>query len=546
MFSSTRKTLCLLVVLSTAICLQAQTSTQKVGTASVSGKVTIKGKPAIGVIVVAGMPEHLRTSTSPMHRTRTDETGSYSIRNLSPGSYEISTFTPALVSNDMRSVVLSEGEQVEDVNLALVPGGVIAGKITDSEGKPVIAQHVKIMPVFDSPPMQLSPHMLTRLFIENTTDDRGIYRAFGVPPGKYKVSVGESGGLSRGPQQRFAETFYPSVTDVAKATTIEVTEGSEKTGVDITMGRLVQSFRVSGRVVDGETGKPIPNVTYGVEHRTTEDGASSGASSSFGGEATNANGEFRLDNVSPGAYTVFTFAMDGSDAPPGSVSFEVTDHDVTDLIIKTKKGASLSGLVVVEGDKKAATMLGSMRIQAIMEGTEPRMAPSQSAAVGQDGTFRISGLPGGRVRLTLDFSIEGKEFSIARIERNGMPSSETINVKESENITGVRVVLKALKLTGSIRGQLKVEDGELPPVSQLGLLLLPLDENLQPKRQFSIPPPQLDARGRFLSEGLPAGTYRVYVYGTGSPNPAAPWTTQDVIVTDDNVTEVTLTLKRRP
>ena len=546
MFSSTRKTLCLLVVLSTAICVQAQMSTQKVGTASISGKVTIKGKPAVGVIVVALASQELRTSTSTVHRTRTDETGSYRIRNLPAGSYEISPFTPVLVSDDVRSVVLSEGEQVEDINLALAPGGVIAGKITDSEGKPVIEQYVKITPVFDSASMPLRPQMLERLFMENLTDDRGLYRAFGLPPGKYRVSVGESGGGSRGPQQRFAETFYPSVTDEAKATTIEVTEGSEKTGVDITMGRMVQSFRVSGRVVDGETGRPVPNATYGMEHRSIEDGARSGVSSSFGGDATNSNGEFRLDNVSPGAYKVFIFSIDGSDVPPGSVSFEVTDHDVTDLVIKTKKGASLSGVVVVDGDKKAATMLSSMRIQAIMEGAEPRMAPSQSSPVGQDGTFRIGGLPSGQVRLTLDFNIEGKEFYIAQIERNGVPASETINVKESEQIVGVRVVLRAQKLTGRIRGQLKVEDGELPPVSQLALLLLPLDENLQPKRQFSIPPPQLDARGRFLSERLPAGTYRLSVYGTGSPNPAAAWTTQDVVVTDDNVTEVTLTLKRRP
>ena len=546
MLSSTRKTLCLLVVLSTAICVQAQTSTQKVGTASISGKVTIKGKPAVGVIVVAGSPEELRTSTSPLHRTRTDETGSYRLRNLSAGTYEISTFTPALVSDDMRSVVLSEGEQVEDINLALAPGGVIAGKITDSEGKPLIAQYVKITPVFDSAPMPLRPQMLERLFMDNLTDDRGLYRVFGLPPGKYRVSVGESGGGSRGPQQHFAETFFPSVTDVAKATTIEVTEGSEKTGVDITMGRVVQTFRVIGRVVDGETGKPIPHVGYGVEHRTIEDGASSGISSSFGGEVTSANGEFRLENVTPGAYTVFTFGIDGSDVPAGSVSFVVTDHDVTDLLIKTKKGASLSGVVVMEGDNKAAKMLGSMRIEAIVQSTKVRMAPPPWSAVSQDDTFRINGLPSGQVRLALHFSIEGKQFYIARIERNGMPASETISVKENEQIAGVTVVIRTLKLTGSIRGQLKVEDGELPSVSQLGLLLWPLDENLQPMRQTSISPPQLDARGRFLSEGLPAGTYRLSVYGMGSPNPAAAWATQDVVVTDDNVTEVTLTLKRRP
>ena len=95
-------------------------------------------------------------------------------------------------------------------------------------------------------------------------------------------------------------------------------------------------------------------------------------------------------------------------------------------------------------------------------------------------------------------------------------------MKEREHVAGIRVVVKYLKLTGAIRGQVKVENGELPPISQLSLSLWPLDENLEPKRTSSIESPQLDARGRFFVEGLPAGTYRlsVYVYGTSErPGP---------------------------
>jgi len=92
----------------------------------------------------------------------------------------------------------------------------------------------------------------------------------------------------------------------------------------------------------------------------------------------------------------------------------------------------------------------------------------------------------------------------------------------------------------------KVENGELPPPSQLWLSLWPLDENLEPKRTSSIPSPQLDARGRFFAEGLPAGEYRVSVYIFGSGRTRANEKTQQVIVTDDTVTEVTLTIKPQP
>jgi hypothetical protein len=59
-------------------------------------------------------------------------------------------------------------------------------------------------------------------------------------------------------REYYKETFFPSVTDAAKATIVAVTEGSVMNDVDIVLGRAVATFRVAGRVIDGETGRPIP------------------------------------------------------------------------------------------------------------------------------------------------------------------------------------------------------------------------------------------------------------------------------------------------
>ena len=57
MVSSARQTFtCILLILGAAVCNQAQTTTQKVANGSISGKVTIKGKPAVGVVIIAKMP----------------------------------------------------------------------------------------------------------------------------------------------------------------------------------------------------------------------------------------------------------------------------------------------------------------------------------------------------------------------------------------------------------------------------------------------------------------------------------------------------------
>ena len=109
MVSSTRRAIAsTLIVLSTAIYVGAQTPPQKVGTASISGKVTIKGKPAVGVMILATDSRDNGGSNIPGYRAKTDQTGSYRLTNLLAGTYEISALTPSLVSAEqLDSIVVS-------------------------------------------------------------------------------------------------------------------------------------------------------------------------------------------------------------------------------------------------------------------------------------------------------------------------------------------------------------------------------------------------------------------------------------------------------
>ncbi|HKR23075.1 MAG TPA: carboxypeptidase-like regulatory domain-containing protein, partial [Pyrinomonadaceae bacterium] len=439
-------------------------------------------------------------------------------------------------------------EAVEDVNIQLAPGGVITGKVTDAEGEPLMAVTVKISPIPESMQIMRDQTLWARLYVGNETDDRGIYRAFGLPAGKYKVSVGESGSGRTTSREYYKETFFPSVTDAAKATVIEVKEGSEATDVDITMGRPVGAFKVAGRVIDGDTGKPIPNVNYGVGQRTVnENGTSFSSSSSNSSDRTNANGEFRLENVTPGKYTIYTEVPEGSDVSSASVTFDVVDRDVTNLVITMRKGGSLSGVVAFEGNQAGRVQLSSLKICATVQGRNPQFSNAARSPIGQDGSFRINGVRSGLASLWLCASdVDLNQFQIVRVERNGVAQAENFNVGESEQVTGLRVLVKHVKLTGAIRGQVKVETGELPPISRLWLDLWPLDENLQPQPQSSISSPKLDARGHFLAEGLPAGTYRLTIAVSSPAGNRSTQTTQQVIVTDDAVTEVTVIIKPDP
>jgi hypothetical protein len=41
-----------------------------------------------------------------------------------------------------KSVIVAEDEQVEDINFSMVRGGVITGKVTDADNRPLVAQQV--------------------------------------------------------------------------------------------------------------------------------------------------------------------------------------------------------------------------------------------------------------------------------------------------------------------------------------------------------------------------------------------------------------------
>ena len=539
MVSSSRHVIaCILLILGVAICSRAQTTTPaKEPTASVSGKVTLKGKGVPGITVVVTDPNRGFTRIS--FRAATDASGNYRISNIPEGTYRVAPHALAYAVENrevMNPVNIADGETIEDMDFVLVKGGVITGKVTDSDSQPLIEQMVtlQLQSVEDQTGMTISHFPVY-------TDDRGIYRAFGLRQGKYKVSAGQ--GYERLPVpgrggHSYARTFYPSTTEEAKASLIEVSEGSEAKDVDIVMvGRTPGGFKVSGLIIHGETGKPLPNIVYGITQHHD------GGSSSTSGARSNADGEFKFDNVSPGKYSVFIQDERNGDFRANPARFEVTDHDVTGLVLKTVRGASLSGVVVLEGsaEKPAGKKLSELHIYAMIESGEGHESHGATAvAVKPDGSFTINGLRPGTAHIQVSSmsSYGSRDLSIARVERDGIVQPSGISIKEGEQIQGIRLLVK--HLTGAIRGQLKIEGGELPSSATVFVsIALPNEDQDRSHRTE-----QIDSRRRFFAKNLAAGTYVVtaHVYIPGrmlNPNDSK----QEVIVNDNAVSEVVLTVK---
>jgi protocatechuate 3,4-dioxygenase beta subunit len=246
---------------------RAQTPS-KAPSASISGRVTIDGK-GVGGITVTATASSSSWEKRTAAKTTTDDDGKYQLTGLPAGQFTIMPLAKAFVlgpsdahQQPVQSITVADGETITKIDFALIREGVITGRITDTDGHPVIGERVNVV-ARDTPDTGQPMTMLDGP--RNKTDDRGIYRVYGLSPGNYKVSIGQTAGVANvaimgmGGSQ-YAKTFYPGVAEEAKATILEINEGTEVSNIDIMARKSGRGFSVSGRVVDADSGQPVPNV----------------------------------------------------------------------------------------------------------------------------------------------------------------------------------------------------------------------------------------------------------------------------------------------
>ena len=533
----------LLILLSAALVhaqTQATTKTAKPG-GSVSGRVTIKGKAAPGIVVALRRTD-FNNPAEVLPRATTDQDGNYKIPNIDAGAYEIVCGTLAYVladGNNSRSktVVLGESENVENINFALVRGGVITGKITDADGRPVIQQQVRLFRAESPDARNRQPGRVAYPVSSSTTDDRGVYRMFGLAPGQYKVAVGRGdesyGGFNPSARTNYKEIYYPDATDQANATVIEVSEASESKDIDIKLGRSIETFTATGRVVDGERGQPVPNVRFGLQ-RLMGDRAEFVSSLVI----SNSNGEFAAENLIPGKYLVYLSNDANSELRAETTTFDIIDSDVSGITVRLTQGGSISGAVILEtNDKQAQTRLTQLQVYGYIQAGSGVTASSSRSTIAADGSFRLGGLATGIARVNLGPGMnmsQMKGYSLSRIERDGVVQPNGgVEIKDGEQITGIRIFVSYGNAT--LRGVVNVENGPLPEGAKLFVGLLKPGGN-----SANLRPPNVDDRGRFTADGIPPGTYELWVTVAGmKPRPPVK---QSVVLQDGVITDVTITI----
>ncbi len=514
-------------------------------TGSISGQVVLDGKPVAGIGVLVSTRQDFGDAKT-VARTSTDKEGNFTFSDLAAGNYTLLPDAPAYVINGQKrswnpgmSVTLAAGETVDALSLVLERGGVITGRVYDSNGKPVIEENVQIRPVDENG----KPVQTSFSFSSNRTDDRGIYRVFGLKPGRYIVSAGmrsDGGQMNYGTaRKQFPETFYPGVMDEGRATPVEVTTGGEVSGIDIGFGRLTQTFTVSGRVLD-ESGAPVAKVNCGYGMVT---GGRFSGGIGFGG-TSNDRGEFEFNGLGPGSYAAIVWPDGKNPRYASPTPFEVADRNVSGLVINMKKGTTVSGSVVFEGAAARESASAAQNVAVVLSrppsgsnGSLENQLSAKSGRLNADGSFTLAGVAAGQYQIGIWSYGGAKGMSVVRIERNGTPIPSEIEVTAETDVTGLVIVVASG--TGALRGHVTVTGGTLPN-DHMSVAYRRADVSTQAQRA------RIDDRGQFLVEGLAAGEYIASIDGYTGDTPGN-WVVhkgkeQHITVADGATADVSLTL----
>ena len=245
-----------LVLLFATSALAQKVTPEKVAATSLSNTITGRvvspgGESLSGALAIASS-----VGTVAQNRTAVvDSSGSFKFDGLEAGVYFISAYMPGFVSPPPASPDESRRyyHTGDSVTLTLIRGGVITGTVTTATNGPVVAATVRVFRIKDTngrPGPTVAPQR------ERPTDDRGVYRFYGLQPGTYVISVGGQGriygGDLPGAYDNDVPTYAPSST---RDTAMEVVvQSGEEIIADIqyrgetghvisgTMAGLVQSL----------------------------------------------------------------------------------------------------------------------------------------------------------------------------------------------------------------------------------------------------------------------------------------------------------------
>jgi hypothetical protein len=381
---------------------------------------TIRGRLVSGdgqPLTNANVMAQAMTTVPTAKPTRVDSEGRFVFDDLPAAAYLIIGTAPGYVDQSISVGDASQWPRYligSNVRITMIRGGVITGLVTNAKGEPVVG-----VPVHAT--LQNALPTIAMFFAGangSETDDRGIYRIYGLLPGQYIVHAGGNGQFGQFTPSGFdidVPTYYPSSTRDT-AVPVSVRSGDETSGIDIKY-KSIEGHSISGLVVGNfPAGQPGSAITIFLAH------AGSTSVLSFGIAAiTDPRRAFSFNGIADGEYEIFAnyLASQTDTAIVGTKRVTVRGADVTGVEMNLTPLASIAGTITLDPIKpeEKCDKRGSQLIEAIpsaprdepKKGSSSAMIAMLSGGLGllnEKGEFTLRNLEAARYRLELRLPTE--------------------------------------------------------------------------------------------------------------------------------------------
>jgi hypothetical protein len=436
----------------------------------------------------------------------TDAQGRFEFRDLPAGRWQLMASKAGFVSLNFgqrrpfeagRPIELAEGETMARADMSLPRGAAVTGKIVDEFGDPVAGARVSAMRYRSIQGVrQLTPSG------QDSTDDTGAFRLFGLVPGDYYVTAVAQGTMFMMEESSdttgYAPTYYPGTGNVAEAQRVSVTVGQEVANITFAL-TPTRAVRITGTVTDSK-GERVANGFVMLQDTSTSGG---GMFMQRGGGRVRPDGTFTISNVTPGTYSLnVNTAMfgpgGGDDSEFGTVRVTVANEDLHGIGIATSKGATVTGSVVA-----AAGSAGTVSLAGVMVMQQPgrpemmMTGMTRPARVEADGSFKLAGVNGERL-----FRINGlpPTWMMKAVMLNGDDiTDKPMDFGGTQEITGLQILVT--DKVPEVNGKVTNDKGE--PTRDYTVVIFPEDSSKWGYPSRYIRSGRADQDGLFKIRALP-------------------------------------------
>lgn len=534
----------LVAVLSMAFSGQAQTTTsQPLGYGAISGRVEADDGP-LSFASVTISPAGPRVRGAAPRTVVTDAEGNFKLNGLRPIAWSVSANVPGYVPAPGANDGLPQRyHQVgETVNVRMIKGGVITGRVLNAAGEPVVAIKVSAQMIRDPLGKAVVSASSSGDF---QTDDRGAYRIYGLASGVYVVSAGASSngpaGFRARPYEGNAPIFHPASARETAAD-VSVASGSETQNIDIQY-RSIPGHGISGTISNksAEAAQGFASVTLAYASSGAEFNRAFVIARGARGAGAGAGGGFSFQGVPDGQYqlTAYWETQNGDASASAPRLVTVSGRDVGGVELTLTPLASVTARVQIEPGRKcdnSRPLVLEAQVFDLLAGEATEQKPNRfgprPAAPNRAGEMVFRDLSAGRYRIVPNLldprlylhSITSPTTVAAKAPARAAakPASTDLTrsgltIKSGERLAGVAISLA--DGAASIRGRVKPV-GETPLPTYLTVQLAPVEPEraedvLQYAESRTIGTPE------FSFGNLAPGKYWILTHPT-NPNSTAP------------------------